>query len=123
MKRIVFILTAMLITTLVVEAQSQNETSIAKGLGLYVFPSKDQTKDQQELDEYKCYKWAKEQTGFDPVNPTKVQAKQVDRSVDGTAVRGAARGAAAGAAWRYCGRCRRRCRYRCSGWWIAWPKG
>ena len=98
MKRIVFILTAMLITTLVVEAQSQNETSIAKGLGLYVFPSKDQTKDQQELDEYKCYKWAKEQTGFDPVNPKKVQAKQVDRSVDGTAVRGAARGAAAGAA-------------------------
>ncbi|NOX84902.1 MAG: hypothetical protein GXO86_02885 [Chlorobi bacterium] len=81
-----------------IEAQSQENTSIAKGLGLYVFPSQNQDKDQQELDEYKCYKWAKEQTGFDPINPTKVQAKQADRSPDGTAVRGAARGAAAGAA-------------------------
>ena len=79
------------------EAQSSTE-SIAKSLGLFVFPSKDQTKEQQELDEFNCYKWAKEQTGIDPINPPEVEAEQVDTSPDGSAVRGAARGAAAGAA-------------------------
>ena len=74
------------------------EASIGKGLGLFVFPSNDQDKETQEFDEYKCYKWAKEQTGVDPINPPEVQAEQVDTSPDGSAVRGAARGAAAGAA-------------------------
>ncbi len=74
------------------------ETTLASGLGLFVFPSNDQNKDQQDTDELACYKWAKEQTGVDPLNPPKVQAKQVDRSPDGTAVVGAAGGAAAGAA-------------------------
>ena len=73
-------------------------TTIAKGLGLYVFPSNNQDQKTQDADEMACYKWAKEQTGVDPINPPEVQASQVDRSVDGTAVRGAARGAAAGAA-------------------------
>ena len=35
-------------------------------LDVYVYPSKGQTKDQQEQDEFACYKWGKEQTGFDP---------------------------------------------------------
>lgn len=74
------------------------ETTLASGLGLFVFPSNDQNKEQQDADEYACYKWAKEQTGVDPLNPPEVQAEQVDRSADGTAVRGAAGGAAAGAA-------------------------
>lgn len=74
------------------------ETTLASGLGLFVFPSNDQDKEQQDADEYACYKWAKEQTGVNPLNPPEVQAEQVDRSVDGTAVRGAAGGAAAGAA-------------------------
>lgn len=73
-------------------------TSISSGLGLYVFPTKNQDQATQDADEAYCYKWAKEQTGVDPINPTKVQADQVDRSVDGTAVVGAAGGAAAGAA-------------------------
>ena len=33
---------------------------------LFVFPKNNQTKEQQEQDEFSCYKWAKEQTGFDP---------------------------------------------------------
>ena len=76
----------------------QSESSIASGLGLYVFPKNDQNSEQQDADEVACYKWAKEQTGVDPINPPEIQAEQVDRSVDGTAVRGAAHGAAAGAA-------------------------
>lgn len=77
---------------------SAQETTLASGLGLYVFPSNDQNKEQQDADELACYKWAKDQTGVDPLNPPEVQAAQVDRSADGTAIRGAAGGAAAGAA-------------------------
>ncbi len=71
---------------------------ISKSLGLCVFPSKDQDKATQEADETACFKWAKEQSGYDPINPTKYVAAEVDSSPDGSAVRGAARGAAAGAA-------------------------
>ena len=80
------------------KSYAQNKSGFASGLGLYVFSTKDQSSEQQDADEMACYKWAKEQTGVDPLNPPEVQAQEVDRSVDGTAVRGAAHGAAAGAA-------------------------
>jgi uncharacterized protein YcfJ len=73
-------------------------TSIAKGLGLFVFPANNQDQQTQDADEIACYKWAKEQTGVDPINPPQVQAKEADRSLDGSAVVGSAKGAAAGAA-------------------------
>ena len=77
------------------------QDTLASGFGLYVFPSNDQTKEQQDADEMACYRWAKEQSGVDPMNPPEVQAAQVDRSADGSAVVGAAGGAAAGAAKKY----------------------
>ena len=77
---------------------SSPSTSLAKSVGLYVFPAKNQTPDQQSKDEGECYKWAIQQSGYDPINPTKVTAAPVDKSPDGTAVVGAAKGAAAGAA-------------------------
>lgn len=77
---------------------AQSNTSIASGLGIYVFPSEDQDQETQDADEMACYKWAKEQSGVDPMNPPKVQAGEVDKSPDGSAVKGAAGGAAAGAA-------------------------
>ena len=98
MKRTVITLIACIPFAFVAEAQTAQSKSIASGLGLYVFPSNQQDQATQEADEAACYKWAQEQTGVDPLNPTQVQAEQVDRSVDGTAVAGAARGAAAGAA-------------------------
>ena len=73
-------------------------TSFAKSLGLYVFPTKNQTTKVQEKDDADCYRWAVEQSGVDPMNPTKVEVAQVDTSPDGTAVVGAAKGAAAGVA-------------------------
>jgi len=85
-------------TTTPAAAPSTPTTGIAKGLELYVFPSEEQNQQTQDADEMACYKWAMEQSGYDPINPPEIQAEQVDRSVDGTAVRGAARGAAAGAA-------------------------
>jgi len=72
--------------------------AINKKVGLYVFPAKNQTAQQQEKDESDCYTWAVQQSGYDPINPTKVQAQQVDQGPDGSAVRGAAGGAAMGAA-------------------------
>jgi len=79
----------------VVHAQSG---SISQSLGLYVFPANDQNAATQEADETACFKWAKQQTGYDPMNPTKVTAATVDRSADGSAVVGAGLGAAGGAA-------------------------
>ncbi|MEZ5195569.1 MAG: YMGG-like glycine zipper-containing protein [Bacteroidales bacterium] len=72
--------------------------AINKKVGLYVFPSNNQTAEQQEQDESYCYTWAVQQSGYDPINPTTVQAKQVDQGPDGSAVKGAAGGAAVGAA-------------------------
>ena len=73
-------------------------SSIAKGLGLFVFPASNQDQATQDADEMACYKWAKEQTGVDPMNPVDIQPGQADRSLDGSAVVGSAKGAAAGAA-------------------------
>jgi hypothetical protein len=71
---------------------------LAKSIGVFVFPNKDQSAETQNKDESDCYKWAMDQTNYDPMNPTVVTANTVDTSPDGAAVRGAARGAAAGAA-------------------------
>jgi outer membrane lipoprotein SlyB len=72
--------------------------SISKSLGLFVFPGENQSSDTQTTDESACYKWALEQTGYNPINPTKVDAEKVDTSPDGSAIVGSAKGAAAGAA-------------------------
>ncbi len=71
---------------------------VTKKVGLYIFPAKGQSQEQQETDETECYKWAVQQSGVDPLNPPKVEAAQVQTGPDGSAVVGAARGAAAGAA-------------------------
>lgn len=61
----------------------------------FVFPEKGQTPEQQELDDYACYKWAKGQTGYDPQHPNLAAAPPPPSG--GGAVRGAAKGAAVGA--------------------------
>ena len=77
---------------------SSQAVNIGKGLGLYIFPTKNQDQETQDADEMACYKWAKEQTGVDPINLPQIQAEQVNRAPEGHAVVGAAKGAAAGAA-------------------------
>jgi outer membrane lipoprotein SlyB len=78
--------------------QQTKAQSLSKGLGMYVFPNNNQDQLTQDADESYCYKWAIQQTGYDPLNPTVVTAANVETSADGSAVRGAARGAAGGAA-------------------------
>ena len=83
------------------EAGAQNSIgdSINQKLGIYVFPAKDQTPQQQATDENACYQWAIGQTGVDPLNPPEVAAQQVDQgAAAGSGARGATRGAARGAA-------------------------
>lgn len=87
-----------LVAGLYQKSYSQATTTIASGLGMYVFPNDGQSSEQQDQDEIACYKWAKEQTGVDPINPPQIEAEQVDRSPDGSMVVGGAKGAAAGAA-------------------------
>jgi len=77
--------------------------SMSSSLGLFVFPAKNQTADQQSGDEASCYGWAKSQTNIDPMNikapePAQPSQEQAASSGGGERVRGAARGAAAGAA-------------------------
>ena len=64
------------------------------GMDVFVYPSKGQTKEQQEQDEFSCYKWAKDQTGFDPTQPVQQAAAPPPQ---GGAAKGAAKGAAVGA--------------------------
>ena len=71
---------------------------ISTKMKLYVFPAKGQNQQQQKIDEFECYKWATEQSGIDPLNLPKVQAKPVETGPNGAVVGGAAKGAAAGVA-------------------------
>ena len=69
-------------------------SGLAAAADVFVFPKNGQTKEQQEQDEFTCYKWAKEQTGFDPNKPVEQAAAPAPK---GGAVSGAAKGAAVGA--------------------------
>jgi len=72
--------------------------AINKKVGLYVYPAKGQTADQQNTDESDCYSWAVQQSGYDPINPTKVVAGQVQGNAAASTVVGSGGGAAVGAA-------------------------
>ena len=61
----------------------------------FVFPEKGQTPEQQEQDDFTCYKWAKQQTGYDPQHPDLTSAPPPPSG--GGAIHGAAGGAALGA--------------------------
>ncbi len=66
---------------------------------LIIYPSQGQSQDQMEKDKFECYSWAKQQTGFDPMQqPTASQPPPQQEAKQGGVVRGAARGAAVGVA-------------------------
>ena len=98
MKLIYFIFSLGILCCLPTSALAQNNSTFGSSLGVFIFPGENQSQQQQDADEAACFGWAKNQTNYDPLNPTQVQAKQVDRSADGSTLMGAAGGAAAGAA-------------------------
>ena len=67
-----------------------------------LYPSAEQTEEQQMADQLACYRWATEQTGWDPYEAYDVlvekgyAAAQTAEDAQGGLVKGAARGAAAG---------------------------
>jgi hypothetical protein len=80
-----------------------SQQSLSSSLGVYVFPAKHQTPEQQNADESSCFSWAKEQTGIDPMAPTSQTAssesqQQQKDPTKGSGAKGAAKGAAGGAA-------------------------
>lgn len=75
-------------------AHAQN---LVDSLGVYVYPAEGQDSEQQSKDDYECFAWAKQQTGYDPMNPPEVVAQAPDQGPSGARLKGAARGAAGGA--------------------------
>ena len=71
----------------------------AIGQELIVYPNKNQSDEQMEADKFNCYKWAKKETGFDPmVKPTASAPPPQKEAGKSSAVRGGARGALVGLA-------------------------
>jgi hypothetical protein len=72
--------------------------SISSSVGLFVYPAAGQTTEKQELDDYQCFTWARDESGHDPISADKPEEVAVDKpGADGSGVRGALRGAARGA--------------------------
>lgn len=86
------------VTTQMPDSSKMTYNQISKTAGLFVYPAKGQSQQQQKKDEYECYVWAIEQSGIDPLNTPKVEAPPPQTGPTGGAVVGAAKGAAAGAA-------------------------
>ncbi len=63
----------------------------------FIYPNKGQDQQQMEKDKYECYQWAKQQTGFDPMQqPTATTPPPQQQAQQGGVGRGALRGAAVG---------------------------
>ena len=63
-----------------------------------IFPAKGQSQEQMEKDKFSCYEWAKNESGFDPMQtPTASAPPPQQQAGQGGALKGAAAGAAAGA--------------------------
>jgi hypothetical protein len=71
--------------------------TLASSMGIYSYPTQNQSPEQQSKDDYDCFTFAKGQTGYDPMNPPQVVAQAPDQGPSGARLAGAARGAAAGA--------------------------
>ena len=73
---------------------------LASSAGVMVYPAKGQSTDQQAQDEAQCFSWAREQSGYDPMNPPPPPSASLPSSGDHSddVARGALGGAAVGAA-------------------------
>lgn len=78
--------------------------SVSRDLGLHAYPAKNQVAAQQQKDEVECYRWAAQDSGFNPLAavgeqpaPAPPAATQNGPSTAGGAAKGAVAGAGAGA--------------------------
>jgi hypothetical protein len=64
---------------------------------LIIYPNDDQDAEQQELDEFECYRFGKKESGFDPMAPPTVSEPPPQQEASkGGLGRGALRGAVVG---------------------------
>ncbi len=87
----VFLFLAALLLQVSTEAFAQSE--------MFIYPKEGQSNEQMERDKYECYGWAKNQSGFDPMEvPTATAPPPKQQRKKGGMLRGAAGGALLGAA-------------------------
>lgn len=96
------LLSAGILTVAFAQSPPQGKT-LAASAGVFAYPSKGQTPEKQTQDEAECYNWAKQQSGYDPMQPPPPPTAQPTQAptapaADGSRLKGALRGAAAGAA-------------------------
>ena len=76
--------------------------AVSRNLGLHTFPAKGQVAAQQQKDELECYRWAVQDSGFDPLAAAgelqPVQPPPSERKDGASTAEGAAKGTVAGAA-------------------------
>ncbi|MGD8494428.1 MAG: glycine zipper domain-containing protein [Desulfobacterales bacterium] len=90
MKKVI-ILTALLLLSILFAVPGWSQDPI-------VYPAQGQSQEQMEKDEFQCIRWARDQTGFDPMRtPTATSAPPQREAPRGGAGRGAVAGAAGGA--------------------------
>ena len=77
---------------------SDGQTPTPQQLGLFVYPAKGQSPEQQVGDLGECYSWARHQTGIDPTAPAPPAPEPAKQGADGSMLKGAAGGAAVGTA-------------------------
>ena len=70
--------------------------TLASSMGIFTYPTQNQTAEQQSKDDYDCFIFAKGQTGYDPMNPPQVVAQAPDQGPSGSRLVGAAAGAIVG---------------------------
>jgi hypothetical protein len=75
---------------------------ISQELGLFIYPTKNQSKNQQKQDEFACYQWAMEQSGVDPLNLPKTEVQQQTGPTGGAVVWCSERCSSRRSYWCYC---------------------
>jgi hypothetical protein len=71
----------------------------AQGSDFFIYANKGQTADQQEQDEFQCFRWARDTTGFDPTaRPTATRPPPQKEAKQGGVAQGAVRGLVVGSA-------------------------
>ena len=71
---------------------------ISQGLGVIVYPAKNQESSKQAADEHDCYNWAQGQTGITPGPPPAASSATQQPTSGASAAGGAVKGAVAGVA-------------------------
>ena len=85
------------ITPMIIAACLGVAAGPAAAQDLMIYPKDGQDKEQQEQDEFQCYRWARDETAFDPMEvPTATEAPPQQAAKKGGVGRGAVRGAAVG---------------------------